>query len=74
MEFVLKPAMCRAMKIIFNTRNISRYTYSYHDNNIDNDNNNNNNNNNNSDEIILKMMITTKLIRSVQTLMTKVFL
>ena len=59
MEFALKPAMSRAIKIIFNTRKISRYTYSY------NDNNNDNYNNNNSDEIILKMIITTKIIRSV---------
>ena len=36
MEFALKPAMSRAIKIMFNTRKISRYTYSYNDNNIDN--------------------------------------
>ena len=55
MEFILKSAMSRAIKIIFDSRKISRYTYSYNDNN----------NNNNSDEIILKMIITTKIIRSV---------
>ena len=70
MEFALKPAMSRAIKIIFDSIKISRYTYSYNDNNNDNynnnnDNNNNNNNNNNSDEIILKMIITTKIIRNV---------
>ena len=65
MEFALKPAMCRAMKIIFNIKKISRYTYSYNDNNNNNNNNNNDNNNNNSDEIILKMIITTKIIRNV---------
>ena len=55
MEFALKPAMSRAIKIIFNTRKISRCTYSYNDNNY----------NNNSNEMILKMIITTKIIRSV---------